>query len=110
MEGGRILTFCICGDNSLEEDEIEERCDELRAKLLAELKKGGAKGSAKRSFKSHEVHGMADAKIKESERLRSALKISKDYKEGDYWRRQEEGERAAVPEREKRDDERRRED
>ena len=50
---------------------------------------------------------MADAKIKESERLRSALKISKDYKEGDYWRRQEEGERAAVPEREKRDDERR---
>lgn len=33
---------------------------------------------------------MADAKIKESERLRSALKISKDYQEGDHWRRQEE--------------------
>lgn len=56
---------------------------------MADLKKGGG-GRAKRSFKSHEVHGMADAKIKESERLRSALKISKDYQEGDHWRRQEE--------------------
>lgn len=33
---------------------------------------------------------MADAKIRESERLRSALKISRDYKEGDHWRRQDE--------------------
>ena len=37
---------------------------------------------------------MAEAKIKESERLRNALKISKDYQEGDHWRRQEERERA----------------
>ena len=44
---------------------------------------------------------MADAKIRESERLRSALGISRDYKEGDHWRRQER-ERAGegVPERE----------
>lgn len=33
---------------------------------------------------------MADAKIKESERLRKALKISADYEEGDHWRKQEE--------------------
>lgn len=83
--------------HSLDEEEIEKRCDELRAKLLADLKRNGA-GSAKRSFKSHEVHGMADAKIKESERLRSALKISKDYQEGDHWRRQEERARGLAGE------------
>lgn len=33
---------------------------------------------------------MADAKIKESERLRRALKISPDYEEGSHWKRQEE--------------------
>lgn len=33
---------------------------------------------------------MADAKIRESERLRSALRISKDYEEGSHWKRQEE--------------------
>ncbi|KAL2112371.1 hypothetical protein VUR80DRAFT_7834 [Thermomyces stellatus] len=84
-------------EEGLDEEEIEKRCDELRAKLLADLKRNGA-GSAKRSFKSHEVHGMADAKIKESERLRSALKISKDYQEGDHWRRQEERARGLAGE------------
>lgn len=38
----------------------------------------------------HQVHELADAKIKESERLRKALKISKDYEEGGHWKRQEE--------------------
>jgi len=38
----------------------------------------------------HQVHELADAKIKESERLRQALKISKDYEEGSHWKRQEE--------------------
>lgn len=33
---------------------------------------------------------MADAKIKESERLRKALKISSDYEEGSHWKKQEE--------------------
>lgn len=33
---------------------------------------------------------MADAKIKESERLRRALKISSDYEEGGHWKKQEE--------------------
>lgn len=39
---------------------------------------------------------MADAKIKESERLRNALKISKNYEEGGHWKRQEERLRKAV--------------
>lgn len=38
----------------------------------------------------HQVHELADAKIKESERLRRALGISKNYEEGGHWKRQEE--------------------
>lgn len=52
-------------------------------------------------FKEHQVHEMADAKIKESERLRKALKISSDYEEGSHWKRQEERLRGAL---EKEDD------
>ena len=44
----------------------------------------------------HQVHELADAKIKESERLRNALKISKDYEEGSHWKRQEERLRKAL--------------
>jgi hypothetical protein len=51
---------------------------------------GGVGPAPRRSFKMHQVHELADAKIKESERLRQALKISKDYEEGSHWRRQEE--------------------
>lgn len=46
----------------------------------------------------HQVHELADAKIKESERLRRALKISKDYEEGSHWKRQEERLQKAVGE------------
>ncbi|KAF6806577.1 pre-mRNA-splicing factor cwc21 [Colletotrichum musicola] len=85
-------------DEGLEEEEVEKRCDELRQKLLAELesKKNSRAGPIRKNFKSHEVHEMADAKIKESERLRNALRISKDYEEGSHWRRQEERLRNAV--------------
>ncbi|KAF9877353.1 pre-mRNA-splicing factor cwc21 [Colletotrichum karsti] len=87
-------------DEGLEEEEVEKRCDELRQKLLAELEskknsRGGG-GPVRKHFKSHQVHEMADAKMKESERLRSALRISKDYEEGSHWRRQEERLRNAV--------------
>lgn len=52
--------------------------------------RGGGVGPARKNFKMHQVHELADAKMKESERLRQALKISKDYQEGSHWRRQEE--------------------
>lgn len=82
------------------EDEIDEKCDALRKKLLAEMesKKNsrGDSSSGRKGFKSHQVHEMADAKIKESERLRNALKISRDYEEGSHWKRQEERLRNAV--------------
>lgn len=80
----------------VDEEEIDSRCGELRKKLLAEMEKNqagdGRRGGVgpKRNLKMHQVHELADAKIKESERLRQALKISKDYEEGGHWRRQEE--------------------
>ncbi|GAB1320136.1 RNA-splicing factor [Madurella fahalii] len=87
-------------EEGIEEEEIDSRCDELRKKLLAEMEKnqdgdrrrgsGGGGVGPRRNFKMHQVHELADAKMKESERLRQALKISKDYEEGSHWRRQEE--------------------
>lgn len=104
---GRQEGGCVIGTHEadlflmgcrVEEEEIESRCDELRKKLLADMernqggdRRGGGVGPAPRkSFKMHQVHELADAKIKESERLRKALKIGKDYEEGSHWRRQEE--------------------
>lgn len=84
----------------VDEEEIDKRCDELRKKLLAELNSGKSVGGP-RKFKEHQVHAMADAKIKESERLRKALKISKDYEEGSHWRKQEERLRDSVQQEEK---------
>ncbi|KAK3692666.1 cwf21 domain-containing protein [Podospora appendiculata] len=92
-------------DEGIDEEVIDTRCDELRKKLLAEMEKnhrrGGAGGTSK-NLKMHQVHELADAKIKESERLRQALKISRDYEEGSHWRKQEErvkkaSERDAAP-------------
>ncbi|CRK16815.1 hypothetical protein BN1723_011096 [Verticillium longisporum] len=88
-------------EEEVDEEEIDKRCDELRQKLLAEMEskkhgRGGGGGPIRKGFKSHQVHEMADAKIKESERLRNALKISKDYEEGSHWRRQEDRLRTAL--------------
>lgn len=74
----------------IDEDEIDHRCNELRNKLLDEMNRGKRATGPKKQFKGHQVHEMADAKIKESERLRKALKISSDYEEGSHWRKQEE--------------------
>ena len=74
---------------SVDEDEIDDQCDALRKKLEAEQNKAGG-GPNARNLKSHQVHEIAAAKIDESERLRKALGISKDYEEGSHWRRQEE--------------------
>lgn len=54
------------------------------------MNSGKGAGGQRRQFKEHQVHAMADAKIKESERLRKALKISSNYEEGSHWRKQEE--------------------
>lgn len=80
---------------SVDEDSIDDQCDALRKKLAAEQARNGG-GPSARGLKSHQVHELAKAKIEESERLRRALGISKDYEEGSHWRRQEE--RAAEKE------------
>jgi hypothetical protein len=68
----------------------------LRKKLLAEMNSGRRGAGPRRPFKEHQVHEMADAKIKESERLRKALGISSDYQEGSHWKKQEERLRTAL--------------
>ncbi|KAG6038767.1 RNA-splicing factor [Claviceps citrina] len=83
-------------EEEIDDDEIDKRCDDLREKLTAEAESGKKDAGSRRVFKEHEVHEMADAKIKESERLRRALKISSDYEEGSHWRRQEERLRSAL--------------
>ncbi|KAH6890478.1 cwf21 domain-containing protein [Thelonectria olida] len=83
-------------EEEVDEDEIEKQCDELRQKLLREMNSGKKGQGPRRNFKEHQVHEMADAKIKESERLRKALKISADYEEGGHWKRQEERLRGAL--------------
>ncbi|PWY80962.1 hypothetical protein BO94DRAFT_626051 [Aspergillus sclerotioniger CBS 115572] len=92
----------------LTEEEIDERCEVLRAKLVKEMeeeekeKERGAKnGDAgrrrpwgrdlppkeRRQFKSYQVHELAEAKIEESERLRRALGIREDRETGELGRR-----------------------
>lgn len=81
-------------DEGIDEDEIDTRCDLLRKKLQDE----GGTNKAK-SLKAHQIHDIADAKIKQTEKLRRALGISKNYEEGGHWRRQDEKKKA-----ERRDD------
>ncbi|RSM17928.1 Pre-mRNA-splicing factor CWC21 [Fusarium ambrosium] len=96
-------------EEEVDEEEIDRRCDELRQKLLAEMNSGRRGGGPKKAFKQHQVHEMADAKIKESERLRKALKISADYEEGSHWKRQEERLRTALEKEDGEEQERERE-
>lgn len=59
------------------------------------MEKGAAKNS--KGLKMHQVHELAEAKIKESDRFRNALGISKNYEEGGHWKTQaEKAEKARV--------------
>ncbi|PWY82963.1 hypothetical protein BO70DRAFT_361884 [Aspergillus heteromorphus CBS 117.55] len=99
------------GTKILSEEEIDERCEVLRKKLLKELERneedrasgrrsgGGSGGSGaggrrwggdmlppakgRRQLKSYQVHELAEAKIEESERLRRALGIREDRETGE---------------------------
>jgi len=100
----------------LSEEEIEERLDALRARLVKDLEDelagrpptmdcqdshgygkgkrkptdigGGTASKERRQFKTYQVHELAEAKIEESERLRRALGIRS---EGDDTGRQGNG-------------------
>jgi hypothetical protein len=84
----------------LAEEEIDERCDALRQRLLKEMEEGLSGGGTsgfsrddhrrrrdprssspkeRKQFKSYQVHELAEAKMQESERLRKALGIKEDW-------------------------------
>ncbi|MCJ1406579.1 RNA-splicing factor [Ptychographa xylographoides] len=88
-------------DEEVDEDEIEVQTEALRKKLTSEM--NGSKTSGK-GLKSHQVHELAAAKIQESEKLRKALGISKDYEEGSHWKKQEERLRESTKEKVRNDD------
>lgn len=97
----------------LSEEEIEERCEALRARLLKEMEEEeNRKGDAadgerdegrerrgwkrgprdrerdlppreRRQFKTYQVHELAEAKIEESERFKKALGIREDTETGE---------------------------
>ena len=83
----------------MDEEEIELQTSALRKKLT----EGGeaTKSDRRGQFKPHQVHELAEAKIEESEKLRKALGISKDYEEGSHWKKQEERLRESAGERER---------
>ncbi len=67
------MLFCL---NSVEEDEIEEQCDKLRKKLLAEMEKNGGRNALpKKGLKSHQVHELAEG---EDKRERAATASAQD--------------------------------
>lgn len=69
-------------DDEVDEDQIEQECDKLRKTLTAEMEQrnkngdrrsGGGKRVDGKALKSYQVHELAEAKERESERLRRAL-------------------------------------
>ncbi|KAJ5613046.1 hypothetical protein N7510_006240 [Penicillium lagena] len=81
------------GEKVLSEEEIDERCEALRQRLIKELEEEEAGGARRvkrtllpkdrRQLKSYQVHELAEAKIEESERLRKALGIQEDRQTGE---------------------------
>lgn len=95
----------------LNEEEIEEECEKLRSSLIADLEKGRERrrdtgGKAK----SYQVHELAEAKARESEKLRRALGLKGNpdadpQDEGEHpMARQERRKREAELQRIKRED------
>ncbi|CAG8054365.1 unnamed protein product [Penicillium nalgiovense] len=86
------------GEKILSDEEIDERCDALRQRLLEELEddlkraesgfkkppvSGAGAGRDRRNLKSYQVHELAEAKIEETERLRRAFGLMEDRETGE---------------------------
>jgi len=65
-------------EGKMDEDEMDKECDVLRKKLLGELERKSGAGGDGKGLKMHQVHELAEAKIRESERLRRALGLKGD--------------------------------
>lgn len=97
----------------LEDEEIEEKCENLRKELTEDMERGNGGRGGKGKLKGYQVHELAEAKERESERLRRALGLKGDEVGGDGehpMARQEKRKIQQEREREERDGERRRRD
>lgn len=99
-------------EGKLEDEEIEEECDKLRSSLISDLEKGRNKKSGSGGkAKSYQVHELAEAKARESEKLRRALGLKgnpggEGDGEGEHpMARQERRKREAELQRSKREEE-----
>lgn len=103
MRGAYIILFlpsyyysriCVLDDEansmkySVDEEEIETQTEALRKKLLREM--NSRNGPNTKGLKIHQVHELAEAKIKQDDKFRSALGISRHYEEGSHWKKDEE--------------------
>ena len=102
-----LIELILSRLNEEELKELNEKCSKLREKLEGGHETGKDKVAPREKFKGHQVHEMADAKLKEMDKWGRALKIPSNYEEGSHWRRQEERVRSAV-ERDDNDEEERR--
>ncbi len=96
-----LSSYKLIIDFRVDEDEIELHTEALRKKLLKESERGV--GPNKKGLKMHQVHELAEAKIKQDDRFRSALGISRNYEEGSHWKKQEERLKATTEKAEKED-------
>lgn len=65
-------------EGELDEEGIEEECEKVRVGLVEDLERGGGRSGGKGKVKGYQVHELAEAKAKESERLRRALGLKGD--------------------------------
>ncbi|EHL03802.1 hypothetical protein GLAREA_01048 [Glarea lozoyensis ATCC 20868] len=77
-------------DEGVDEEEIDTQTEALRKKLLQALERGKGGGTSAKGLKMHQVHELAEAKIKQDNKFRSALGISKNYEEGSHWKKNDE--------------------
>lgn len=94
-------------DEEVDEDKIDEECDQLREKLTKEMERekqrdgrggGGPKRVDGKGLKSYQVHELAEAKERESERLRRALGLKPGQEDGEHPMARQEKRRRERPE------------
>ncbi|KIY53435.1 cwf21-domain-containing protein, partial [Fistulina hepatica ATCC 64428] len=93
-------------DDGVDEDEIADRVDALRTKLVTDSNNAAAKSA--KLLKPSDTHALAAAKKDEMAKMAAALGVRKDYQEGDAWNKDkiEEERRARATERAEREERR----
>ncbi|KPI42586.1 Pre-mRNA-splicing factor CWC21 [Cyphellophora attinorum] len=68
------------GKEGMDEEAIDEACEKERERLVKEMEQRGGRGGSSGGgrLKSYQVHELAEAKARESERLRRALGLRGD--------------------------------